>query len=800
MYEGGWKAGAKHGLGTYTWPNGATYSGEWQAGCMHGVGTFESPDGTTYQGGWAKDLKQGLGRKVYANGDVYSGLWVAGKCDGPGRYRWRNSNEYNGEWRGGCMHGQGTLRWNTGDRYDGEFCEGEEDGVGIFTWADGSTYESFWRGGRRHGLGVYRPPPPPESRRASAPPERHASPSPAVELVPQPERGSGGEGGGQRGGDTDAPQPTPSLSPAGSLAHMAAGEAGGGEAGSRAGAHSGGGPAERGDRGERGDRVWVREYEDGRLLREDELGAEELEAAFGPLSSRVSRHSRRRRRAANRQGETIYKGHRSYDLMLSLQLGMRHSVGDVAAAANPQRLTPEHFAEKIALNFPRDGSAATPPHPGTDFLWKDYCPRAFRQLRRTFSIDAAQYLQSICGDQALRELPSPGKSGSVFFLSHDDKYIIKTVRKGEVKLLLELLPRYTAHVLKHPHTLLIKFFGLYRVTPANGAKVRFVVMNNLFPTSLPVQRQYDLKGSTLGRTAAGRGAVLKDLDLDLTIRLEDGWHDKLFAQLAADCALLEELRVMDYSLLLGVHSRSAEGYTSAELVTDREDDECDGGDKPLAAAAGGVWAPIGRPSVEAGVRLRRSSTEGPGAASPARSPVRGTSAIGDLDAAWARVQAARAAEAEAVRERIAAALGTRVSDRKLGDLMRLAYFQMLGREARAWRSPTAILARRPLREGRPGGGVMAGTDALSHQLGLARVRLGMNMAATALPVGEADAGAPPEDVVVYFGIIDVLQEYNMSKRLEHGFKALLADARTISAVDPRQYSRRFQEFMRSVFV
>lgn len=35
----------------------------------------------------------------------------------------------------------------------------------------------------------------------------------------------------------------------------------------------------------------------------------------------------------------------------------------------------------------------------------------------------------ILGDQALRELPSPGKSGSVFFLSHDDKYIIKTVRK-----------------------------------------------------------------------------------------------------------------------------------------------------------------------------------------------------------------------------------------------------------------------------------------------------------------------------------------------------------------------------------
>ena len=59
--------------------------------------------------------------------------------------------------------------------------------------------------------------------------------------------------------------------------------------------------------------------------------------------------------------------------------------------------------------------------------------------------------------------PSPAPVQSM----HSSSFV-----QGEVKLLLELLPRYTAHVLKHPHTLLIKFFGLYRVTPANGAKAR----------------------------------------------------------------------------------------------------------------------------------------------------------------------------------------------------------------------------------------------------------------------------------------------------------------------------------------
>lgn len=39
-------------------------------------------------------------------------------------------------------------------------------------------------------------------------------------------------------------------------------------------------------------------------------------------------------------------------------------------------------------------------------------------------------------------------------------------------------------------------------------------------------------------------------------------------QLKADCALLEELRVMDYSLLLGIHSRST-GWLSSPHATDK---------------------------------------------------------------------------------------------------------------------------------------------------------------------------------------------------------------------------------------
>lgn len=57
-----------------------------------------------------------------------------------------------------------------------------------------------------------------------------------------------------------------------------------------------------------------------------------------------------------------------------------------------------------------------------------------RNLRELFKIDTADYMMSICGNDALRELSSPGKSGSVFFLSQDDRFMIKTLRKSEVKV------------------------------------------------------------------------------------------------------------------------------------------------------------------------------------------------------------------------------------------------------------------------------------------------------------------------------------------------------------------------------
>lgn len=51
-----------------------------------------------------------------------------------------------------------------------------------------------------------------------------------------------------------------------------------------------------------------------------------------------------------------------------------------------------------------------------------------------FAVDTADYMLAICGNDALRELSSPGKSGSFFYLTQDDRFMIKTVKKSEVKV------------------------------------------------------------------------------------------------------------------------------------------------------------------------------------------------------------------------------------------------------------------------------------------------------------------------------------------------------------------------------
>lgn len=157
MYVGEWSKGKPTGTGKFSWPSGATYEGDFKAGFMDGKGTYTGCSGDTYRGIWVMNLKHGQGIKSFANGDYYDGEWRRGLQNGHGRYQWRNGNHYIGKWRNGKINGNGTMIWSNGKRYDGYWEDGFPKGNGTFRWSDGSFYVGIWSKNPKEHSGTYYP-------------------------------------------------------------------------------------------------------------------------------------------------------------------------------------------------------------------------------------------------------------------------------------------------------------------------------------------------------------------------------------------------------------------------------------------------------------------------------------------------------------------------------------------------------------------------------------------------------------------------------------------------------------------
>ncbi len=197
-----------------------------------------------------------------------------------------------------------------------------------------------------------------------------------------------------------------------------------------------------------------------------------------------------------------------------------------------------------------------------DFKFKDYAPWVFRGIRRASNIDASEYLISLTGRYVLSELGSPGKSGSFFYFSADYRYIIKTLYPKDKEALLKVLPNYYRHLQKNPETLINRILGLHRVKLPGGNKIHFVVMENIFPPQLDVHETFDLKGSTYGRRLDPEKLkknpryTQKDLnwiEQDRKIWLGPTKRQVFLSQIESDVRFLSENRIMDYSLLVGIH-------------------------------------------------------------------------------------------------------------------------------------------------------------------------------------------------------------------------------------------------------
>ncbi|XP_040911143.1 phosphatidylinositol 4-phosphate 5-kinase type-1 gamma-like [Toxotes jaculatrix] len=314
----------------------------------------------------------------------------------------------------------------------------------------------------------------------------------------------------------------------------------------------------------------------------------EMPSPFGTGPAHEKKIGHRR---VDASGETTYKKTTSSALKGAIQLGIGYTVGNLSSKPERDVLMQDFYVVE-SIFFPSEGSNLTPAHHFPDFRFKTYAPVAFRYFRELFGIRPDDYLYSLC-NEPLIELTNPGASGSIFYVTRDDEFIIKTVQHKEAEFLQKLLPGYYMNLNQNPRTLLPKFFGLYCVQ-CGGKNIRVVVMNNILPRSVRMHLKFDLKGSTYKRRASKKERekskpTFKDLDFlsDVPegLTLDQDTYNALVKTLQRDCLVLESFKIMDYSLLLGVHNK-----TQAEKENQSQGSPAGGGDEKRPAAQRALYS------------------------------------------------------------------------------------------------------------------------------------------------------------------------------------------------------------------
>ncbi|XP_060761217.1 phosphatidylinositol 5-phosphate 4-kinase type-2 alpha isoform X2 [Neoarius graeffei] len=307
---------------------------------------------------------------------------------------------------------------------------------------------------------------------------------------------------------------------------------------------------------------------------------------------------------------------RSSDPLLSvLMWGVNHSINNLSHIQIPVMLMPDDFKanSKIKVDNHLFNKENMPSH----FKFKEYCPLVFRNLRERFAIDDQEYQNSLT-----RSAPIPsdaqGRSGARFHTSYNKKYVIKIITSEDVAEMHNILKKYHQYIVEcHGNTLLPQFLGMYRLT-VDGDETYMIVTRNVFSPRLPVHKKYDLKGSTVSREASDKEKTkelptYKDNDFindGQKIYIDDENKKMFLEKLKNDVEFLAQLKLMDYSLLVGLHDVERGEQEQPE----EEIEENEGGEEEGAESDGGV---TGSPPESPSNTLDSSKPLGPGEFDPA---------------------------------------------------------------------------------------------------------------------------------------------------------------------------------------
>ena len=152
-------------------------------------------------------------------------------------------------------------------------------------------------------------------------------------------------------------------------------------------------------------------------------------------------------------------------------------------------------------------------------LVKVYRPVLFQKIRNSIGMSEHNYLQCIdfksVGMTCLTN--SDSKSGQTFWISKNEKIVLKTIKKYECKNMFRILDDYSTHLEEcSGRSCISTVLGLYRVTLPNGCKRYFMASRNVYPVN---EEGYKVQSG--GESSAERVQTSSSVD-NSAGRSEDG--------------------------------------------------------------------------------------------------------------------------------------------------------------------------------------------------------------------------------------------------------------------------------------
>uniref|UniRef100_A0AAQ4PX10 Phosphatidylinositol-4-phosphate 5-kinase, type I, gamma a n=1 Tax=Gasterosteus aculeatus aculeatus TaxID=481459 RepID=A0AAQ4PX10_GASAC len=241
-------------------------------------------------------------------------------------------------------------------------------------------------------------------------------------------------------------------------------------------------------------------------------------------------------RGVDASGETTYKKTTSSALKGAIQLGIGCTVGNLSSKPERDVLMQDFYVVE-SIFFPSEGSNLTPAHHFPDFRFKTYAPVAFRYFRELFGIRPDDYL----GRRVHRQ-DRDAQGGRIL-----------TETAARVLHEPESEPSHSAAQVLRP---LLRPVGREE-HPRGGDEQRPPPRGPHAPQIRP--EGLHLQEASLQEGERERpGPTFKDLDFmqDLQdgLMLDQDTYGALVKTLQRDCLVLESFKIMDYSLLLGVHN------------------------------------------------------------------------------------------------------------------------------------------------------------------------------------------------------------------------------------------------------